>query len=198
MIIHANVGKHFKMTKKAIISIIAGFIISIIISGLVYYVLFLNTFELFGIKSTTDPERADAKIFYTTLALLVLTGTSVLSLILKNRKFTAIGVGIPILIAIGLLVKVGSVYMIKSNYYEAFNKDIWLQNTNKPARMARQLIKSKELVGMTMNQVTEKLGKSHYMESDTAMVYWTDGCYCKFILFFEKNKFKTAYIVKDD
>jgi hypothetical protein len=63
------------MTKNQEISFSSGLLISVFVSGLVYFFLFIATFDLFGLEEIRDPESRHAKFFYTGLAISVLKGT---------------------------------------------------------------------------------------------------------------------------
>lgn len=187
------------MAKKKIISFIVAFVVSTIISGVIYLLLLIETFDLFGIEEITHPERRDAKLFYTGLAISILTIIIVTYFYRKNRKYAAVGIGIPNIIGFVLLIKVGVVYLNKSNYYEKFDKQVWLNSQTKPIKMARGLVNDKSLIGLTKQQAIELLGKGEEenWNGEERMQYPSDY-YSRLGLAFEKGKVKATYIWVDD
>ncbi len=186
------------MTKRKIISIISGLIISSIITGLVYYIYVIQTFEFLGSKWIVDPESEDSILFYTALSLFSVTVAAIILLVYNNKKYTAIGVGLPLLLSIWILFKVGTIYLDKSSYYEPFNKEIWSQSSSKPIKMVRDLIKKDELIGLTRKQAEDKLGngdqrKSFHL-SDNDLVYGTQNGYALLVLEIKESRVERAYI----
>src|SRR6188768_4160666 len=113
------------MNARNIMSVIFGLVLSLIVSGVVYYFLFLEVFDLFGTDELTDPETRDGKIFYTALILTLFTMAITFFLVKVKRKYLAIGFGLPASIGLTLLIFVGPTYLNKSSYYEEFDKKKW-------------------------------------------------------------------------
>jgi hypothetical protein len=186
------------MTRKNIISIGIGLLISSLVSGVLYYMLFLETFDLFGIESIIDPEARHKKIFYTTLAISILTIVAVIGLVLWNRKLTAIGVGLPLSIGLWVLFTIGPVFYDKSSYYEQFDKERWIKSSEKPLKMARLLVVNQELIGLSVDNITNMLGKGQSSDSREHLLYRTDYGQCRLALTIKNNKVTNAHLWIED
>ena len=187
------------MTKKQLISFLSGLLISGLISGFVYYLLFLETFDLFGIREITNPESIHAELFFTGLVMTILAAIVVIAALRSKEKYAAIGVGLPNLIGLFLVLKFGVIYFDKSNYYEKFDKEKWSSSEEKPLKMARGLVKEKVLVGQTKDEVIKILGEGqiHRWDSTEYIRYWTEYWYCALGLTFENGKVKNASLWVD-
>jgi hypothetical protein len=162
------------MTRRNILLLIVGLGISLVFSGVIYYYLFLETIDLFGIDEIKNPEGRHGKILLTALSTSFLT--LLIAGLLRNEKYAAIGLAIPSLIGITLMVVVGPTYVNKSNYYEPFDRRKWLTEKTDRLKMARQLIRNQELKNLTREQVTEKLGPGHLEPNAIRYKVWGDDC----------------------
>lgn len=162
------------MTRRNILLLIVGLGISLVISAVVYYYLFLETIDLFGIEEIKNPEGRHGKILLTAVSTSFLT--LMIAGLLRNEKYAAIGFAIPSLIGITLILLVGPIYVNKSNYYEPFDQQRWLTEETDRLKMARQLIRSKELINLTRDQVIEKLGSGYVEQNYISYKAWGDDC----------------------
>ena len=162
------------MTRKNLLALIFGLVLSLLISGIIYYYLFLETFDLFGIDSLKDPERRHGKIFFTSFATTFLTIT--IAILLKKRKYFSIGFGLPAIIGIVIIIVIGPTYLIKSNYYEEFDHKKWVSEQVDRIKMARKIIKDKSLLGLTKEQVINKLGTDYFGENEMNYKVYGDDC----------------------
>jgi hypothetical protein len=162
------------MTKKDILLLVVGLVVSLAISGVIYFYLFLETFDPFQYFSVKNPESIHGKILLTAVSTSFLT-LSIAGL-LRRLKYAAIGFAIPSLIGITLLILIGPTYISKSDYYETFDRQKWLTEKNDRLKMARQLIKSKELIDLTRDEVVEKLGLEYSEGSYISYKAWGDDC----------------------
>jgi NADH:ubiquinone oxidoreductase subunit 2 (subunit N) len=112
------------MTKKNILFLIGGLGTSLLISGVIYWYLFLETIDLFGIDSIKNPEGRHGKILL--IAILTSLLTLAIAVLLRRLKYASIGFAIPSLIGITLALLIGPTYISKSNYYEPFDQKQWL------------------------------------------------------------------------
>ena len=188
------------MIQKPIISFVLGLLVAGIISGFVYFILFLETFDLFGTNELIDPEGKHGKIFYTSLIMTIFSLAVFISLVRYNNKFTALGMAIPNLVVIFMLLKFGGVYLDKSNYYAKFNKQVWIDAGEKPIKMARGLVKDEVLIGFTKSETFEMLGQERIEKRDSIEFtrYWTENGDCALSLTFEKDKVTKANLVVND
>jgi hypothetical protein len=162
------------MIKRDILLLIVGLGISLLISGVIYYYLFLETIDLFGIDSIKNPERRHGKILLTAISTSFFT--LLIAVLLRRIKYAAIGFAIPSMIGITLMILIGPTYINKSNYYEPFDRQRWLTEENDRLKMARQLIRSKELINLTRDQVIEKLGAGYLDQNYISYKAWGDDC----------------------
>jgi hypothetical protein len=182
------------MTKRNILLLIGGLGTSLLISGVLYWSLFLETIDLFGIDEIKNPEGRHGKILLTAVSTSSLT--LLIAFLLRRLKYVAIGFAIPSLIGLILMILIGPTYINKSNYYEPFDRQRWLVQENDRLRMARQLIRSKELINLTRDQVIEKLGPGH-LEQDY-FSYEASGGDCGLDIRFLNGKVSECWIyVKD-
>ncbi|MBT1701027.1 hypothetical protein KK083_29310 [Fulvivirgaceae bacterium PWU4] len=162
------------MTKRNVLLSIIGLAISLVISGVIYYYLFLETIDLFGIDEIKNPEGRHRKILLTALSTSFLT--LLIAGLLRKAKYAAIGFAVPSLIGIILMLVIGPTYFNKSNYYEPFNRQRWLMEDNNRLKMARHLVRSKELINLTRDEVIEKLGPGYLQQKYLSYKVWGDDC----------------------
>jgi hypothetical protein len=138
---------------------ILGFIISTILNGICYYFMLLQHFDLFGDIEITAPEERDRTIIAEAF-LIVLATTAITYLLHRNgKRYTAVGFWQPAIIGILILMFTVPRFVIKSNYYEPFNKKVWA--SDRPLKMTRALVKDKSLIGKTKQEVELLLGKGN-------------------------------------
>lgn len=174
------------MNKKKILHFIFGLTVSLIVSGFIYYLLFLETVDIFGFESLKDPETRHAKIFYT--AFLTTLGTVLLAVLFNRiswRNF-ALGFVLPAAAGIVPIVLVGQVFLRKSNYYEEFNKEKWMAQEDDRLKMARHLVKNETLMGLTKEEVIVQLGNGFYLEGEMNYLVYDD--FCGLGIHFQNNK----------
>jgi hypothetical protein len=177
------------MNGKSVASIALGLVSSLLISGVAYYLLFLETFDLFGESYLRDPESVHAKIFYT--AIITSIFTVMIAILLKKMHWRNVALGFIVPAAIGLvpIFWVGPTYLNDSNYYEEFNQEKWLATERDRLKMARYLVVNKKLVGLTKEQVIEHLGTSfHDYGNKNYMAYYAFGDFCGLGINFNENK----------
>lgn len=162
------------MTKRDVLLLIVGLGISLVISGVIYFYLFLETYDPFEYFSVKNPEAVHRKILLTAVSTTFLT--LLIAGLLRRVKYAAIGFAIPFLIGVTLLLLIGPIYISKSDYYEPFNRQRWLTEENGRLKMARQLIKSKELINLTRAEVVEKLGPGYSDGNYISYKAWGDDC----------------------
>lgn len=173
------------MTKRDILLLAVGLGISFVISGIVYFMLLLATFDLFGIEEIKNPEGRHGKMMLTAVATTLAT-LAIAAIIRRKNKYAAIGFSIPSLIGITLMIIVGPTYLDKSNYYEPFDRQKWISKDYDRLKMARQLVKSEQLVNLTKAQVIEKLGPGHLEQNFISYPIWGGDCGLEVLLVNDK------------
>jgi len=179
------------MNKDNIRSLILGLGISLVISGVIYFKLFQQTFDLFGLDGLRNPEARHAKILYT--ALITSLAILVVAIVLQKvgRKYFAKGFVIPALIGLMPILSVGPTFINKSNYYETFDEDKWMSQEKKQEKdrikMARHLVKTRALIGLTKEEVIKKLGTDYYYFREEMNYKVLYGC-CGLGIAFENGK----------
>ncbi|HLP51322.1 MAG TPA: hypothetical protein VK154_10590 [Chitinophagales bacterium] len=153
------------------ITFTGGLVFSLVINGCCYFILFIKYFDLFGYDEITRPEERDFAILLSLIAIL--TGTIAIALLLRrtDKKYAGIGFYLPSAVTWVLLLFIYLPrYVVKSNYYQPFNKQIWMEE--RPIKMSRQIVKDKTLVGKTRAHVEARLGKAskNYQQGYTGAV----------------------------
>jgi hypothetical protein len=188
------------MSRKQIIP----FLISLVISGIVSYgiviVFIYSTFDLFGIRQLVDPEKYDGEFFY--LALLVF-GINLLAFFILfklGRKSAARGTIVSIVLGLIVLVRMGSLYLNKANYYEAFSQTEWMADKER-LKMGRKLAKDSALVGFELTEVINKIGQADRLDSSgngTILMYHLDGAWIQLAVIVKNNKVSNTLISVQD
>lgn len=188
------------MTKKHIKSFFLGLLISGVFCGIVYFILLITSIDLFGIQKIRNPEAKHAKFFYTGFVLCIIISFIVIRLLKDKWYYSALGVALPGLIGLFLMLNFGVVYLNKSNYYEKFDKVRWKASGLKPIKMARELSKSNNLIGIPKEEITKMLGegRSQLWDSTEYVSFATEVPYCEFVLGFKNSKVETVSLWVDD
>lgn len=183
------------MTKKNFLHFVLGLSVSTIISLGGYFLIFIHSFDLFGTRQAKDPEGFDGEIFYLTLILVMINCFVSIFLITKKRRFSAAGSSAPLILGFTILIWFGKDYFNKSTYYESFDRVQWTANTNR-VKMARKLVKEEELLGLSKDDVTQKLGQGFETTDNDrpVLLYNVDGDWMKLALLFERDKVSEADI----
>jgi hypothetical protein len=187
------------MTLKQFISFIGGLILTAIIYALIMYVFMFATFSFAG-ETLSEKENREAFFFYTSVIVIVTTIYIVYRRLKTNRKFSAIGIAIPILFAFYILGLTGQVYFGNLNYHQKFDQAKWKQSESKPFKMAKTMTKDKVLIGQTKQQVLEKLGTTKdTLKNDKVdyLKYWTDNGTWELRLYFKNDKVIAAYLYEE-
>jgi hypothetical protein len=191
------------MNIKKIYSLLLGVLITSVLSGVVYYVMYYEyLFHLYSFDGEiiANAEEREGIIFYTALITTLIFFIFSLVLFLSNKRFMSLGALIPTTYSIWLLISIGAIYLDKSNYYEPFDKQVWMQSDIKPLNMARWFIKTKELHGLTREKTILKLGapgETEFKTNDSIINYNIDHTYAVFMIRFEDNKVNQVYIFLD-
>src|SRR6187399_2547091 len=101
------------MNKDNIISLSIGLLIATLVSGVVYYYLFLETLDLFGIRSIVDPEKRHGTIFFVTLFITLTNFVALIVLRLRKMNYASWGTILFIVIGSLILSIVGPTYFKK-------------------------------------------------------------------------------------
>lgn len=189
------------MKRRNIYSILTGACITGILSGVIYYVLFYNTIDIFGVERVVNPEERHGKIFYTSLITTLSIIIFSLIVFLSKKKFFALGLLLPTVIGFWILISVGTIYLDKSNYYEPFKRQDWSKSESKPIKMVRWLIKNKTINDLSRKEVIQMLGPETGFkigfQSEKSIYYSTFGGFAVFAIEFEDDKVDHTYIFYD-
>lgn len=187
------------MTLKHILSFLASLIITLIVFAAV---VFAVGYSDFLITSTLAEKQKQYAIFFC-LQLLILTGSFylIIRFFKRNRKFTAIGMCLPVLAGLFILIILGKSYT-DLTLTEPFNKSKWTEANYKPFKMAKSLTKSNMLIGKSRQEVIEMLGISHdvYGEPGTPhyISYTTDNGSWILVLDLENDKVTDSFLWEDN
>lgn len=177
------------MNKTNILSFTVGLLVSILLWLAAFLLIFIYSFDVFGLRQARDPEGFDAQIFYSVLMVGALNCFISFLLFKRRRRFTSIGGSLPIVFVLIFLGFIGFRYFDKSTYYEDFDGTRWSATENR-LKMARKLVKDDRLIGMRKDEIIEKLGQGYEstVNDKQVLTYNIDGDWIKLALTFQSNK----------
>jgi len=187
------------MTLKQFISFIGGLVLTGLIYGLIVCIFVFATFSFAG-ETLSEKENRDAFFFYSSVIVISVTIYIIYRRLKTNRKFSAIGICIPLVFAFYSCFVFGYTYVGNLTYYQAFDKTKWTQSEYKPFKMVKTLIKEKVLIGQSMQQIINKLGVSNdSLRNDKVdfLKYWTDKDTWEMRLYFKNDKVVEAYLYQE-
>jgi hypothetical protein len=164
------------MALRHLISIICGFLITVVVYGVIASAVFYSTFTLEP-ETLSHYEGSTALYFYSALFISVSTIAIIILLIRRKKNFTARGIKIALLIALFATVNLGWKYFENFHTYESFDSNIWKHSDPKPFKMAKTLVKKHLLKGLTKQQLADKLGNidsGNYSNNDNMIIFKTD------------------------
>ena len=157
------------------------------------------TFSFTG-ETLSEKENREAFFFYTSVLIIVLTLYVIYRRLKTNRKFSAVGIAIPLLFAFYILIVTGKVYFGNLNYRQKFDQAKWKQSESKPFKMAKTMTNDSVLIGQTKQQVLDKLGiTKDTLKNDKVdyLKYWTDNGTWELRLYFKDDKVIDAYLYEE-
>lgn len=126
-----------------------------------------------------------------------MTTIIVKNLVIKGKKFRALGVG-PLPAITAILVVIYCINNLNYSYTSQFDKIVWAGSEEKPLGMVVTLAKENKLIGMTRSEVIEMLGKGKEESFDeTAQRGWllySVKNNWRLIIRFENNRVKETVI----
>ena len=187
------------MTLKQFISFIGGLILTALAYGIIIFIYLVVTFSFAG-ETLSQKENREAFFFYSSVFVIITTIYIVYRRLKTNRKFSAIGIAIPILFAFYILFLTGQTYFENINYRQKFDKAKWTMSEMKPFKMAKTLVKDNTLIGQTKKQIIENLGVTtdtlKYEKADY-LKYFTDKDTWELILRFKDDKVVDTYLYEE-
>jgi len=136
-------------------SFFPAIIVSIVIIGVVYLCFFFMIFNLGGGETLSQIENQNIAQLIISILLLTIAIYYAKRYFNRNIKYTAYGILVfPVIIFLAT-----TIYFWGHNFYQKFDKTIWVQSKRKPERMAKTLVKGKTLIGLTGEQVKAILGE---------------------------------------
>ncbi len=141
---------------RHILSFIIGLVISAFIVGLVGFGFALMSFDLAGGETLAEIEGQHVAGLVLSVFTLIITVFSIWQYYGRIRKYMACG-----LVTTQLVVMCFSIIYIinEKNISTEFDRAIWIKSDWKPEDMAKSLVKNNQLIGLTRDQVKEKLGE---------------------------------------
>ncbi len=127
------------------------------IYGIITFFLLIATFSLSS-ETLTEKENRETFFFLTAFIVTIVTIISAFKHFKNERKFSAIGISTASLISCYATMMLGLICFDNLNYYGKFDKRQWSQAEFKSFKMAKTLAKDDELIGLTKQQVIEKIG----------------------------------------
>jgi len=187
------------MTLKQFISFIGALILTALAYGIIIFIYLVVTFSFAG-ETLSQKENREAFFFYSSVFVIITTIYIVYRRLKTNRKFSAIGIAIPILFAFYILFLTGQTYFENINYRQKFDKAKWTMSEMKPFKMAKTLVKDNTLIGQTKKQIIENLGVTtdtlKYEKADY-LKYFTDKDTWELILRFKDDKVVDTYLYEE-
>lgn len=145
------------MTPKRILS----FLVALNLTSFFYLIvakgILFSTFS-FASETLQEKENRDALFFFVALIVVLATIIIIVRLIKAGLKYSAYGMVLPILIGFYVSFKLGEIYVGNLSNVESFSRHKWVQEENKPFKMARTLVVNDELIGLTQQNLVQKLG----------------------------------------
>jgi hypothetical protein len=187
------------MTVKQFISFVGGLLLTAFAYGLIIYIFLVATFSFAG-ETLSDKENREACFFYTSVLVIATTIYIVYNRFKTNRKFSAVGIAIPLLFAFYIFFVTGQAYFDNLNYHQAFDQTKWTKSGAKPFKMAKTLTKDKVLIGQTKQQIINKLGGTNdnfINDKVDYLKYWTDKETWELRLYFKNGKLTEAYLYEE-
>lgn len=174
-------------------SLLAGLICSLLLTGSCYiYIFFILHLDMFGYEEVISPEARDLEYVLSMGALSLATIGIALWLRYVGKIYGGIGFYIPVAPTLILLLLFCTRYMIKSNYYQTFDGEVWAKD--KPVKMMRKIVKTKMLIGKTKREVEAMLGpgsKEKYNQGKQGVFYYYDNNYRAILEITYKNNITT-------
>jgi hypothetical protein len=181
------------------LSFVAGILLTAFAYAAMLYLFFFGTFSLAG-ETLSEKENRDALYFYAIVVVIIITLFIAYRLYKSNRKLAAKGIAIASLYAFFILFQFGQNYFDNFKYYQHFVQSQWKQSVDKPFKMAKTMTKEKVLIGLTKQQVLDKLGSpkdSMKNENIDYINYRTDNDSWELWLYFKNDKVTEAYLYKE-
>lgn len=187
------------MNSKHFLSFIGGFLLTTLFYGLLAFAILFAGLSMAG-ETLDEKETKDALIFFFCFSVIIFTLYIIYRRLKTNRKFSAVGITIPLLFAFYILFVTGQVYFDNLNYHEKFDRNKWVKTESKPFKMAKTLVKDSVLIGQTRKQVIEMLGATpdtlQYEKNDN-LQYSTDEDTWELILKFKGDKVVESYLYEE-
>ena len=145
------------MTDKHLRSFFGGMILTGLIYFLIVVLFVFGSFSLSG-ESLQKKENTEAFVFFAVLTITLITAYIIFRRWRTNRKASAAGIGMIMLFGIYASIMSGIQYVSNLNYHVALDQQTWKNADFKPFNMARTLLKDDQLIGLTKQQLIDKLG----------------------------------------
>lgn len=177
----------------------AGFFITAIVYLAVLFAMGYSDY----LFTTTLTEKQIQDAFFFCFQFLILAGSVylIIRFFKRNRRFTAIGMCLPVLFGLCVMFLLGKNYA-DLTITEPFNKTKWTAANHKPFKMARTLTKNNTLIGKSRQEIIEMLGASHDAVGEPGttgyITYYTDNDNWILILDLEKGKVTNSHLILDN
>jgi hypothetical protein len=177
------------MNWKVVGEFLGGLIVGVLCAAVFAWFMFDRHLDLFGYAQVTHPEQRDGAILLESLLFVV--GGTVLAFLMRKTKLHYFAAGFwLVFLGVSLLpIITASRYFVKSNYYQPFDKTVWLKEH--PLKMSREIEKSRMVNGMTRREVEQLLGKGesvNWANDGAEFVYDAGDWYDAFLYIKYKNK----------
>ncbi len=178
---------------------VTAFLGGMFFTGICYFAIIffyvLATFSLAG-ETLTEKENGDTFRFFSVFFIVTITTFIVVRKIRSRQPFTAIGMSLPLALAVYGMIVSGITCIDNLDYHLSFNKQKWDNTEFKPFKMAKTLVKEKKLIGMSHQDLFNMLGSRNndYWNDKNYMVYPTDNPSWGLEIGFTNDKVESAYL----
>lgn len=174
------------MNWKVVGEFLGGLIVGVLCAAVFAWFMFDRHLDLFGYAQVTQPEQRDGQILVESL-LFVIGGNMVAFILRKSALHYFAGGFWLVFLGVSLLpIITASRYFVKSNYYQPFDKTVWLKEY--PLKMTREIERSGMLKGKDKRDVEGLIGVGDTFDRDGSSYIYPDKSDWSFLYIKYKNK----------
>ena len=184
-----------EISGKQFTAFLGGMFITAIFYLAIIFFYVLTTFSLAG-ETLTEKENGDTFRFFTAFIIVGITTFILVRKIRSGQPFTAIGMSLPLALALYGMIVSGITCIDNIYYHRSFNKQKWDNTEFKPFKMTKTIVKEKKLIGMSHKELFKLLGSrdNDYWNDKNYMVYPTDNPGWRLEIGFTNGKVQSAYL----
>lgn len=173
------------MDRKPVGGFLSGLIVGVLCAAVFACFMFDRHLDLFGYAQVTHPEQREGAVLLESLLFVV--GGTVLAFLMRKTKLHYFAGGFwLVFLGVSLLpIITASRYFVKSNYYQPFDKTVWLKEH--PLKMTREIERSGMLKGKDKREVEGLIGVGDTFDRDGSSYIYPDKSDWSFLYIKYKN-----------